>query len=299
MIQRIQYKTRLVTFVDVMGFGDLVYLSKDNEELANNIYATVMKIRTVEDMFATEDSFFQHTNFHELTGERRELALQAYAIAQEMYQENRVQVTTFSDSIVLSAAMSSQGIAGLRFCLAKLVSYVSSFKLLLRGGVSHGSLYHDDQVIFGPALNDAYFLESKRAVVPRIVVNPESIEAIKEIQADSVFLGEVRQDDDEHYFLDVLSYGVSKIAQNFANRDPHLFLQDLKSAVEISYERYKHDDRISQKLRWFAEYFNGFVERTKTITVTIKDLDGHPLRDEEHELSCGLININIPPSTPI
>ena len=43
----------------------------------------------------------------------------------------------------------------------------------VRGGVTVGNILHDDDVVFGPALNRAYELESKVAKFPRIVLDVE------------------------------------------------------------------------------------------------------------------------------
>ena len=46
---------------------------------------------------------------------------------------------------------------------------------LCRGGISAGLLYHDDnnenQILFGPAFNRAYQLESELASIPRIILD--------------------------------------------------------------------------------------------------------------------------------
>ncbi len=41
--------------------------------------------------------------------------------------------------------------------------------VLVGGGVSFGPLYHDASVVFGPALVEAYHLESDCAKFPRVI----------------------------------------------------------------------------------------------------------------------------------
>src|SRR5438105_1445070 len=43
--------------------------------------------------------------------------------------------------------------------------------MLVRGGVTIGKLYHSGGVVFGEALVDAYRLESRVAIYPRIAVS--------------------------------------------------------------------------------------------------------------------------------
>jgi len=48
--------------------------------------------------------------------------------------------------------------------------------ILSRGGVGHGLLHHENGIVFGHALIQAYELESKQAIYPRILV-PQDIAA--------------------------------------------------------------------------------------------------------------------------
>lgn len=49
---------------------------------------------------------------------------------------------------------------------------------IARGAITHGDLFYDNEknIWFGPAMNRAYFLESKKARFPRVIVDPEYAE---------------------------------------------------------------------------------------------------------------------------
>jgi hypothetical protein len=94
-------------------------------------------------------------------------------------------VSTFSDHIVISYPF-EQISAGNGFDESRTASYVFySFKsllteiarkalsigLLIRGGATIGKLYHSGGVIFGEALVDAYQIESRTSVYPRVVLS--------------------------------------------------------------------------------------------------------------------------------
>lgn len=52
--------------------------------------------------------------------------------------------------------------------------------ILFRGAVVIGDLYNDKIIIFGPAMLEAYELESKKAIYPRIIIEEDTIlEGIK------------------------------------------------------------------------------------------------------------------------
>jgi hypothetical protein len=52
---------------------------------------------------------------------------------------------------------------------------------LVRGGITIGDIVHDEEVVFGPALNRAYHLEHDIAKYPRIVVDPEVVDEFGEL----------------------------------------------------------------------------------------------------------------------
>lgn len=66
--------------------------------------------------------------------------------------------------------------------------------VLIRGGISKGPLYANEDIIFGEALVDAYLLENNNAVVPRVILTKSLIdnctncdEALKKSLNDILF----------------------------------------------------------------------------------------------------------------
>jgi hypothetical protein len=87
-----------------------------------------------------------------------------------------VNVSTFSDNIVISTPVLDGNVPYFLRSIAAMQLMTAGMHFLLRGGITIGDIYHDDEVVFGPALNRAYELESKIAVVPRIVFDAELLE---------------------------------------------------------------------------------------------------------------------------
>ena len=83
-------------------------------------------------------------------------------------------VTQFSDSFVISAPADNPASCNLLFRALRLINVQFFFGLgmLMRGGLSIGNLVHRrGGALFGPAMNEAYAIESKAAVYPRVVVS--------------------------------------------------------------------------------------------------------------------------------
>jgi hypothetical protein len=86
-----------------------------------------------------------------------------------------LRVTTFSDNVVISqvpGANTSQLL--MQLAIWQLGAAITGF--LMRGGVTIGDLIHENEAVFGPGLNRAYYLESKIAMYPRIVLDPLCME---------------------------------------------------------------------------------------------------------------------------
>jgi hypothetical protein len=85
----------------------------------------------------------------------------------------KTQITTFSDNVVISEPVEGPNFHLLLFRLGYMQVIASWSGILIRGAITIGDLVHDDHVVFGPALNRAYELESQRAIYPRIILDPE------------------------------------------------------------------------------------------------------------------------------
>ena len=80
-------------------------------------------------------------------------------------------ITTFSDNVVFSKRYAADDVAWFLHGIATIMLGAATFGFLVRGGVTRGDLMHDEQIVFGPALNRAYELESKEAVYPRVLID--------------------------------------------------------------------------------------------------------------------------------
>ena len=139
------YEDRIVAFIDVLGFSYMV--GKSANDLARLRHLT-----------SALDEF--HNLMWEWEGD---VSYSSFAFTQ------------FSDSIVISSlADSSDSFEMLQQVLCGIMMLASRYGILVRGGITRGPLIHDDSLLLGPAMVEAYLLESKCAVYPRIIID-ESI----------------------------------------------------------------------------------------------------------------------------
>jgi hypothetical protein len=94
-------------------------------------------------------------------------------------------VTQFSDSVVISLKMEdSYKMLAIFQLLKKIQVNLIRENLLLRGGIVKGQLIHTSDVLLGPGLVNAYYLESKCAQYPRIVIDPKVLWQFARLKGD-------------------------------------------------------------------------------------------------------------------
>ena len=138
--------------------------------------------------------------------------------------------------------------------------------VLIRGGVTVGYLYHDDTFVFGPALNEAYRLESEVAKFPRIVLTENTAEIIRDERyrnyihdyfEEKAGIHELlREDEGGLFFLDYLRVAASEL-DDFetypvlikAHRD--LIQNGLHNKLAVT--------GVAEKYFWLAAYHNDVV----------------------------------------
>lgn len=134
------YKTKFVAFVDLLGFSDIIKRSGDD-------LALQAQVAEVVDVFQRTACENEHHD---------------------------IRLTAFSDSLVLSASVTESGLNTLLGMIGMIArNLLIQHDVLLRGGLSIGSIHHEGAVTYGPAMLDAYAVESKWAVFPAVVLSDE------------------------------------------------------------------------------------------------------------------------------
>ncbi len=159
----------------------------------------------------------------------------------------------FSDNVVIALPVESNMTADK---LLEVVGWICTQFLLCgykpRGGICKGKFYIDDLFIWGSGLVDAYFLESKVAINPRIVVSKEIKQSVS-VHLANQLLFEDGGDCCLHYLK---SFG--------GNRD--VWIADIDKVLGWlipEYESYcskkelsDDEEKVKNKLKWLLDYVN-------------------------------------------
>lgn len=147
--ESLQYQNRVVAFLDILGWRQAV-LSEGNH-VVKMLGKTLAQLQGVTSHFNS---------------------LRKLPPEDQKWPGDPV-MTQFSDCLVFSAESNSHGREALQNALLILTSNLIQFGFLLRGGITRGDLFHDSGLVYGPALIEAYELESKVALAPRVILSKE------------------------------------------------------------------------------------------------------------------------------
>jgi hypothetical protein len=223
------YEDRVVAFIDILGFKELVSKGK---------VSTILKAM-------------------EVIRKRVKLI--------ENVTHSPLKTSQFSDSLILSALNDDDGVVHIIHFVSLLASELFLNGIWCRGAIASGALHHDGSVVFGQAFIDAIELERQLAVYPRILVTETVAERFVETKntglpkwrragSDAYF----RRDFDHLLHLDIFSYKMFIPPKTGTIKDAvkgiHRYLID---GIDVT-ETPSHM-KIQAKLFWISTYLS-YVE---------------------------------------
>lgn len=234
------YTEKVVAFVDILGFRTHVEESIVDSNKAYNLHEALKSILNWQVENESNETFG--------------------------LKDIGREITVFSDSIVISYPLDYKGgLFHILLDLAHLQIQLMSYSILLRGGISIGKVYHDGRIVYGPAMIDAYELESKKAIYPRIIITEESLgrgiirtlPPQNSLEEECKFIGGlVKKDIDGYYFLDILRQD-SELSDS--GGEYYLWLLEVRKLIIEQLEINKGNPRILDKYNWLVKYFNEVV----------------------------------------
>ena len=240
------YQRAIVTFIDILGFRQLVMQS--SAARVNQVLEAVQQsnISPKSASLDPEDTLYEP------------------------------QVIIFSDTVVrvrkIETSANLEYPIGLVFQelldLVHIQGGLIAEDILLRGGVTFGDVLCEGNRIFGPALIDAYEIESEYALFPRIVVSPL---LLMEYKKNSLLraahhtrledeLPEIksllREGDDGMWFVDY----ARAIKTEFDEPEMYRpFLKKHRDVILFGCKQFRTLNSILAKYIWLAKYHNSII----------------------------------------
>ncbi|MBL0310456.1 MAG: hypothetical protein IPP77_12505 [Bacteroidetes bacterium] len=145
----------------------------------------------------------------------------------------------------------------------------------IRGGISFGDDYSDEKMIFSPALADAYELETKKAIYPRIVIAEALIEKVKnnlQLRGDLVnkaISKSLLMDTKGVYFLNPTGFE-KELNIGYENLDADQVYKGFVSRginfckIQIKLMEAKNDSHAKEKYEWLLDVLTWYLNDQKT-----------------------------------
>lgn len=224
------YEERIVAFVDILGFSDMISRSENNVEIYEKINQALKTIQNVK----------KHS------------------------ENTSAKITTFSDNIVISYP--ADGKDSLYYILIDLIHLqleLLQLGVLVRGGIAKGKVRHTKEMVFGPAMVAAYELESKYAVYPRIIVEKETVDwekdnYRKQLYGASYDISDLDSLIERDKYNDIYYIDILKQRQELDYLEDYIsLLYNLRNVIVDGLNSHKKEVRV--KYIWLKNYFNDVV----------------------------------------
>ena len=207
----IDYNNKLVAFIDILGFRN--YVQQPPDKIKHTIHV-------INDVLSHAINIVRTNN-----------------------RENIFSIKLFSDCVCISSNLDN--IQEFLYELAYIQCWFSMHGIFLRGALSKGLHYENDNIIFSQGLIKAYEHE-QNAIYPRIVIERETIQMI-----NSQSTTYVMKAPDRTSFVDYLNFIYE---EGNSNAEDILALH--KNSILNQVREHADNIRILEKYRWLTEYHN-------------------------------------------
>jgi hypothetical protein len=187
------------------------------------------------------------------------------------YGEFNLKSTLLSDSIVLSMDIKTTNALTKMFMMIGLFChslFLLNVPYFTRGAIVIGDIYHEDNIVFGPALVKAHLLESNKAVNFRYIIDREDFLGASDYTDDDFksFLDAFFYLEDEFYCFDYLYrflyYAENRVLRNQDNPQTYLAaLNRIFNKIKFEIGNNK-SQRVIDKYTWMKAYFNETINKT-------------------------------------
>jgi hypothetical protein len=238
-----EYEERYCAFIDILGFRQLIKRLDAGSARTSHIRSTLNTLH--------------NPNFRNIP-------------------DADFRVQSISDAVALSTRVSPLGLYYLLLVIEGLGLQLIGQGFLIRGGVVKGRLFHDENVVFGRALVDAYELESRVVRFPRVMFRSD-VASDFDLYCDKhpAYVGSsnlIRQAIDGPYYQHILrhleliatgkKYSIAKpfpLASLWGDHVSSSYYDNCAEEIQKQFVASVDDPNIFEKWLWFADYWNSLL----------------------------------------
>lgn len=243
-----KYEERVVAFIDILGFKSILSdtVVKDSIDDEKKIDEIVTAYESIRDIWGLDEK--------------------SKIINTDNSESKRV--TIFSDSIVVSfKAEEPSEVFYTLLELKWLIMRLLWRGMLCRGAISIGKFIHTEEFLFGPALVEAYLLESKAAIYPRIILDRSIVDiGVKNCAFHHTKGMELREieslldlDSDGMYYIDYFFKAMTELDD--PEYDFPAYIDNLGNIIRKGLMASSHESKAALRIKylWMRERYNKMV----------------------------------------
>jgi len=192
--------------------------------------------------------------------------------AESLIKTESFEYKFFTDNLVVCTEIEAfdLGEGPLGNILGSLAIYqlvISSHGYFIRGGIEAGYNYIDEKIVFGDALIAAHYLESQKAIYPRIIVGPKLISLIDKHKkwyggnTQNMPHNDVLDFASKDLFIDYLRGALAFCEDDTSAIYP--LVESHKKHLEINLKSFSSNPKILTKYQWLKDYHNAFCKKIK------------------------------------
>ncbi|MEP0313805.1 MAG: hypothetical protein ABJL57_00940 [Hyphomonas sp.] len=226
-LSELEYERFVVAFIDILGFRELIKTSTSRQDDRVSAFTALINLSALD-------------------------SLQA----EDMMPDLRIQI--FSDSVILALPLRAKAIIDMLF-----ITNTASWRLMrhgvwLRGGITIGHAYFDDFAAFGPAIIEAYDIESTLAKQPRIALGKPALDAFRKEEEHLQKARFAERDSDGIYFPNFLNFAADIMLRSSKDHAA-IFRADaenIKVSIEKKIAETVSNPSVFGKVMWVTEKWN-------------------------------------------
>lgn len=244
------YSQALVSYIDLLGFKDLIDQHGENAEAVRSILTLAREEFSVRRAIGTRIKSVGKKNFR------------AVSFSDLIVRCTTPELPSRAEELVVNEIVHLG-----EKQLALLLRH-----MLIRGGICCGNIIAESDYLFGEALIKSYVLESEYAIFPRLVIDRDLVDiphqASLGINSEDIA---VERGQDGVYYINYLYAGVVERLSSGPRDQALILLDEHRRAVEFMLDERIHiedkkgkpkpTERIKQKYMWLALYHNNVVKR--------------------------------------
>lgn len=238
---KVEYEPMLVSYVDVLGFGELI-----NTKTAGEI-SRLLRI------------------FNETTAPHR---FKNQAKLPGLPEEDQV---SFSDLVLTCTPLKGRGDRDTVFQQFTRIVHAQAILMLdegilIRGGIAAGLATKSYRKYFGPAVITAYEWEQRKPGHPRVMVDPSVMQRLSETNRDEPYRRDdqveviksfLASDDDGNCYIDYLRVAL------YESDDPAWVLKKHNELINRRLKLFADNPPIREKYEWLRQYHDKVAEDLK------------------------------------